>query len=101
MKLKSFFSRIPRWLILLVILAAFYFIFRKSVEGFIDAAVPEAQSANSCVCYNYYKKIGTNCNKITTKTKSTDPEPSKNGIFGHSSCAAGKGIFTSKTSCSC
>jgi hypothetical protein len=43
MKLKSFFSRLPKWLVLLVILAAFYFIFRKSVEGFVT-------------CYRYYKK---------------------------------------------
>jgi hypothetical protein len=45
MKLKSVFSRIPKWLILLVILAAFYFIFRKSVEGF---------AARSC--HSYYKR---------------------------------------------
>jgi hypothetical protein len=43
MKLKSVFSRIPKWLILLVILAALYFIFNKSVEGFVT-------------CYRYYKK---------------------------------------------
>jgi hypothetical protein len=47
MKLKSVFSRLPKWLILLVILAAFYFIFRKSVEGF--------------ACYKYWKKLSGIC----------------------------------------
>lgn len=42
MKLKSFFNRIPRWLIVLVILAALYFIFNKRTEGF--------------ACYRYRKK---------------------------------------------
>jgi hypothetical protein len=101
MKLKSIFSRIPKWLILLVILAAFYFIFRKSVEGFTDAPVPEAQSANKCICYNYYVKSGIGCNKITKKLKSTDLPPSKVGIFGHSSCIVGKGAFMNKPPCAC
>lgn len=51
MKLKSFFNRIPRWIIVLVILAALYFIFNKSVEGFEDKT-----------CYGYYVKSGNYCN---------------------------------------
>ena len=101
MKLKSFFSRIPRWLILLVILAALYFIFRKSVEGFIDSSVPEAQSGTTCKCYNYYKRNGNKCEKNMTKVKSTEPQPSRAGIYSHSSCVAGKGVFMNSASCAC
>jgi len=100
MKLKSVFSRIPKWLVLLVILVAFYFIFRKSVEGFIDATVPNQQSANKCVCYYGYKKSGRNCNLQTIKQSSTAPAPNRAGYYGTSLCA-GTQTFRNSSSCAC
>jgi len=101
MKLKSVFSRLPKWLILLVILAAFYFIFRKSVEGFIDATVPNQQSANTCVCYYGYKKSKTGCSlQPPIKQSSTAPPPNKAGYYGTSLCA-GTQTFRNHQSCAC
>lgn len=86
MKLKSFFSRIPRWLILLVILAAFYFIFRKrkSIDGFAP-------------CYKYYEKLANGICFTGIKYASTVPA---NGYSTRScSGAGGKGSSVNDQFC--
>ena len=81
MKLKSVFSRIPKWLILLVILAAFYFIFRKSVEGFT-------------LCYSYYEKNKSGFCKSGIVSSPTKPT---SNFYNNSRCYGGTGFRTNYT----
>ena len=83
MKLKSFFSRIPRWLILLVILAALYFIFNKSVEGFVT-------------CYRYYEK---NENGYCSSVKESTNKPT--GITYNNPRCTGNNRFTKYNARTC
>jgi hypothetical protein len=54
MKVKSFFTRIPSWIVVLVVLAIIVvYVFNNRAEGFAST------------CYSYYLKSGKDC--ISTK----------------------------------
>ena len=62
-------------------------------EGFLEE--------NNCTCYKGFKKSGTSCNIYEPKTCKGAPAPSPLGVFGHSSCKAGKGTFMMHNPCKC